>query len=162
MEMNFIALFVAAIITLFVGFIWYHPKVFGTIWMKEAGLTEDQLKTGNMLKIFGFTYLFSLFIASIEMTLTIHQMGALGMVGGPSKVNEVLPSYTAFMADYGTAFRTFKHGALHGLISGLFFAFPMIAINGLFERKSWKYIFIHSGYWIVTLTIMDAIICGWT
>lgn len=50
MEMNFIALFVAAIITLFVGFIWYHPKVFGTIWMKEAGLTEDQLKTGNMLK----------------------------------------------------------------------------------------------------------------
>ena len=96
------------------------------------------------------------------MTLTIHQMGALGMVGGPSKVNEVLPSYTAFMADYGTAFRTFKHGALHRLISGLFFAFPMIAINGLFERKSWKYIFIHSGYWIVTLTIMDAIICGWT
>ena len=61
MEMNFIALFVAAIITLFVGFIWYHPKVFGTIWMKEAGLTEDQLKTGNMLKIFGFTYLFSLY-----------------------------------------------------------------------------------------------------
>lgn len=162
MEMNFIALFVAAIITLFVGFIWYHPKVFGTIWMKEAGLTEDQLKTGNMLKIFVFTYLFSLFIASIEMTLTIHQMGALGMVGGPTKVNEVLPSFTAFMADYGTAFRTFKHGALHGLISGLFFAFPMIAINGLFERKSWKYIFIHSGYWIVTLTIMGAIICGWT
>lgn len=162
MEMNFIALFVAAIITLFVGFIWYHPKVFGTIWMKEAGLTEDQLKTGNMLKIFGLTYLFSLFIASIEMTLTIHQMGALGMVGGPSKVNEVLPSFTAFMADYGTAFRTFKHGALHGLISGLFFAFPMIGINGLFERKSWKYIFIHSGYWIVTLTIMGAIICGWT
>ncbi len=35
MEMNFIALFVAAIITLFVGFIWYHPKVFGTIWMKK-------------------------------------------------------------------------------------------------------------------------------
>lgn len=162
MEMNFIALFVAAIITLFVGFIWYHPKVFGTIWMKEAGLTEYQLKTGKMLKIFAFTYLFSLFIASIEMTLTIHQMGALGMVGGPSKVNEVLPSYTAFMADYGTAFRTFKHGALHGLISGLFFAFPMIGINGLFERKSWKYIFIHSGYWIVTLTIMGAIICGWT
>ncbi|OOV26928.1 hypothetical protein BXU11_11245 [Flavobacterium sp. LM5] len=161
MEMNFQSLFVAALLTLFIGFVWYHPKVFGTIWMKEAGLTEDQLKTGNMLKIFGLTYLFSLFIASIEMTLTIHQMGALGMVGGPSKMNEVLPSFTAFMADYGTAFRTYKHGALHGFISGLFFAFPMIAINGLFERKSWKYIFIHAGYWIITLTFMGAIICGW-
>ncbi len=159
--MNFQSLFVAALVTLFIGFVWYHPKVFGTIWMKEAGLTEDQLKTGNMLKIFGLTYVFSLLIASIEMTLTIHQMGALGMVGGPSKANEVLPSFTAFMADYGTAFRTYKHGALHGFISGLFFAFPMIAINGLFERKSWKYIFIHSGYWIITLTTMGAIICGW-
>ncbi|MCZ8229585.1 DUF1761 domain-containing protein [Flavobacterium sp.] len=161
MEMNFQSLFVAALITLLVGFIWYHPKVFGTVWMKEAGLTEEQLKTGNMLKIFGLTYLFSLFIASIEMTLTIHQIGAMGMVGGPAKVNEALPSFTAFMADYGTAFRTYKHGALHGLMSGLFFAFPMIGINGLFERKSWRYILIHSGYWIVTLTIMGAIICGW-
>ena len=161
MEMNFIALFVAAIITLFVGFIWYHPKVFGTIWMKEAGLTEDQLKTGNMLKIFGFTYLFSLFIASIEMTLTIHQMGALGMVGGPAKVNEVLPSFTAFMADYGTAFRTFKHGALHGFMSGLFIALPVVATNSLFEQKSFKYVAITSGYWIVVMTLMGAIICGW-
>ncbi|MGL2988412.1 DUF1761 domain-containing protein [Flavobacterium sp. RSSA_27] len=161
MEMNVQALFVAAVLTLFVGFVWYHPKVFGTVWMKEAGLTDDQLKTGNMLKIFGFTYLFSLLIASMEMTFTIHQMGALGMVGGPSKLNEALPSYTAFMADYGTAFRTYKHGALHGFLSGLFFAFPMIGINGLFERKSWKYIFIHAGYWILTLTIMGALLCGW-
>lgn len=161
MEMNFTALLVAAISTLFVGFVWYHPKVFGTVWMKEAGLTEDQLKAGNMLKIFGLTYLFSLFIALIEITLTIHQSGATGMVGGPTKISEALPSFANFMADYGSAFRTFKHGALHGLISGLFFAFPMIAINGLFERKSWKYILIHSGYWIVTLTIMGSIICGW-
>ncbi len=159
MEMNFIALFVAAIITLFVGFIWYHPKVFGTIWMKEAGLTEDQLKTGNMLKIFGFTYLFSLFIASIEMTLTIHQMGALGMIGGDE--TKALPSYAAFMADYGNAFRTYKHGALHGFMTGIFFAFPIMGVNAMFDQKSWKLLFINAGYWIVTLTIMGAIICGW-
>ena len=77
------------------------------------------------------------------------------------KVNDALPSFKAFMNDYGSAFRTFKHVALHGFISGLFFAFPIIAINGLFERKSWKYIWINSGFWIVTLTIIGAIICGW-
>jgi hypothetical protein len=98
-------------------------------------------------------------IAMIMQVLTIHQFGAIGMVGGdPTKA---LPSYNAFMADYGTVFRTFKHGALHGFMSGLFFALPVIAINGLFERKSWKYIFIHAGYWIVSLTIMGAIVCGW-
>jgi hypothetical protein len=161
MEMNWIAILVSALATLVVGFIWYNPKVFGTAWMKETGLTEEELAKGNMLKIFGLTYIFSLLIVMIEMSLTIHQTGAMGMIGGPMKINEALPSFNAFMTDYGTAFRTFKHGALHGFMSGLFFAFPLIAINGLFERKTWKYIWIHAGYWIVTLTIMGSIICGW-
>ena len=95
------------------------------------------------------------------MSLTIHQTGALGMIGGAMKVNEALPSFKAFMADYGTAFRTFKHGALHGFITGLFFAFPVVAINALFERKSWKYILINAGFWIITLTIIGSIVCGW-
>ena len=161
MEMNWIAIFVSALTTLVVGFIWYNPKVFGTVWMKETGLTQEELAKGNMLKIFGLTYIFSLFIITIESALTIHQNGAYGMIGGPMKISEALPSFQAFMNDYGTAYRTFKHGALHGFISGLFFAFPIIAINGLFERKSWKYIFVHSGFWIVTLTLMGSLICGW-
>lgn len=161
MEMNLVAIFVSALATLVVGFIWYNPKVFGTVWMKETGLTQEELQKGNMLKIFGLTYIFSLFIVIIESSLTIHQSGALGMIGGPPKISEALPSFNAFMADYGTAYRTFKHGALHGFMSGLFFAFPIIAINGLFERKSWKYIWIHAGFWIVTLTIIGSLICGW-
>lgn len=65
------------------------------------------------------------------------------------------------MADYGDAFRYFKHGALHGLMTGIFFALPITAINALFEQKSWKYILINAGYWMVTLTIMGGIICAW-
>lgn len=159
MEMNFISVLVAAASTLVVGAVWYSPMLFANAWMKESGLTEEQLKKGNMLKIFGLTFIFSIMIAMIMQVLTIHQFGAIGLVGGdPTKA---LPSYDAFMADYGTAFRTFKHGALHGFMSGLFFALPLIAINGLFEHKSWKYIFINAGYWIVSMTIMGAIVCGW-
>lgn len=160
MEINFIALLLAGIVTLVVGFIWYHPNVFETIWMKENNLTQEELKTGNMLKIFGLTYVFSLMITMTLMSLTIHQSGAVGMVGGPPLLADAKPSFAAFMADYGTAYRTFKHGALHGFLSGLFFAFPVIGINSLFERKSWKYILIHAGFWIVTLTLMGGIICG--
>ena len=122
--------------------------------MRENNLTQEELKNGNMLKIFGLTYIFSLMITVISDALTIHQSGAVGMVGGPPLIETAKPSFAAFMADYGTAYRTFKHGALHGFMSGLFFAFPMIGINGLFERKSWKYIFIHcpdSG--LLTLTL---------
>ncbi len=160
MEINFLAIAVASLTTLFVGFIWYHPKVFGTVWMHAAGLTEAQLKKGNVLKILGFTVVLSLLMTVIVMSLVVHQTGAYGMVGGPEATN-VLPSFQLFMDDYGANFRTFKHGALHGLIAGLFFAFPMTAINGLFERRSAKYIFVNSGYWVITLTIMGAIICGW-
>ena len=159
MPFNPIAILVAALVTLLVGFVWYNPKVFGTIWMKEAGITEEQAKQGNMLKIFGFTILFSLMLSMMVPALVIHQMGAFGLIGGdPTKA---LPSYTAFMADYNDAFRTYKHGALHGFMSGIFIVLPVIGINSMFDQKSWKYIFVISGYWVVTLTIMGAIICGW-
>lgn len=160
MGINFIALFVAAITTLVTGFIWYHPKVFGTVWMKENNFTQEELRGGNMLKIFGLTYVFSLMITMTLMSLTIHQSGAIAMIGGPPEIENAKPSFTAFMTDYGTAFRSFKHGVLHGFMTGLFFALPIIGVNGLFEKKSWKYIFIHAGYWSLTLALMGGIICG--
>lgn len=159
MEVNFLALLVAALSTLVVGFIWYNPKVFGTAWMNSAGLTEEKLKGANMAKIFGLSIVFAFLMAFILQFLVIHQWGVLGVTGGdPDKVG---PVYDAFMAQYGTAYRTFKHGALHGFMTGLFFTFPLVAINAMFERKSWKFIFINSGYWIVNLTIMGGIICAW-
>jgi Protein of unknown function (DUF1761) len=118
MEMNWMALIVAALSTLAVGMIWYSDAVFGKIWIKEAGLNREEMKKDNMLKIFGLTILYSLMITMIVNTIVIHQWGAIGMVGGdPTKA---LPSLAPFMADYGTAFRSFKHGALHGFMTGLF------------------------------------------
>ena len=64
------------------------------------------------------------------------------------------------MDQYGQNFRTFKHGAFHGTLSGIFYAFPIIAINALFERRSWKYIWIHTGYWILTLALMGGTVCA--
>lgn len=158
MEMNFLAIFVAAVSALVVGFIWYNPKVFGNAWMQAAGMTKAQIKGGNMAKIFVLALLFALMLALTMPVLVIHQMGVMSLTKGD--LGE-LPSYSAFITDYGDAFRTFKHGAFHGLLSGIFIALPILGTNALFERKGAKYIFINSGYWIVTLTVMGAIICGW-
>lgn len=159
MPFNIYAVLVAALSSFVVGFIWYNPKVFGTIWMNEIGMTEEKAQKGNMAKIFGLTFVYSVMLAFIMPTIVIHQMGALGMIGGDAA--KALPSYTAFLADYGDAFRSFKHGALHGCMAGVFLALPVVAINGLFEQKSWKYIAVTAGYWIVIMTVMGAIICGW-
>ncbi|TBN04050.1 DUF1761 domain-containing protein [Hyunsoonleella flava] len=159
MEINFLAILVAAISALVVGFVWYNPKVFGTVWMKAADMTEEKMKGANMGKIFGMALVFALLLAMSMLTLTIHQFGAAGMVGGD--VENALPSFNAFMADYGTAHRTFGHGALHGFFAGVFIVLPVLGTNALFERKGAKYILINSGYWMVTMAIMGAIICGW-
>ncbi|MFN8324568.1 DUF1761 domain-containing protein [Flavobacterium sp.] len=161
MPFNFLAVLVASLSTLLVGFIWYNPKVFGTIWMKETGMTEEKAKNSNMVKVFGLTILYSVMLSFIMTALTIHQFGALGMIGGPDFIATAKPSYAAFMTDYGDAFRTFKHGALHGFMSGVFIGLPIVAINSLFEQKSWKYILVTAGYWIVSMTIIGAIVCGW-
>jgi hypothetical protein len=159
MEINFLAVLVAVLSSFVVGFVWYNPKVFGTIWMNEIGMTEEKAKQGNMAKIFGLTFVFAFLLAFFMQPLTIHQFSAMGLVGGD--VVNAKPSYTAFMADYGDVFRTFKHVAMHGLMAGLFIALPIVGTNCLFEQKSFRYAAITSGYWIVVMTIMGAIICGW-
>jgi len=157
-QINFWAIFVAALIPLLMGFIWYHPRLFGKSWMEEVGLTEDKMK-GSMIGAFVFSIILSMLMALFLQFITIHQFGALGMVGG-NEMN-ANPSYHAFMKDYGSAYRSFGHGALHSFMAGFLFVFPLTAINAMFERKSWKYTMITSAYWTITITIMGGIICGW-
>ncbi|MEL0455308.1 DUF1761 domain-containing protein [Flavobacteriaceae bacterium SZ-1-7] len=156
--LNPVAMLVAAISAMVVGFIWYNPKTFGNAWMEASGMTEEKIKGGNMAKIFIMAFIFAFLLASTLPALVIHQMGVVSLAQGELGM---LPSYDAFLSDYGDAFRTFKHGALHGVLAGIFIALPILGTNALFERKSAKYIFINAGYWIVTLGIMGAIICGW-
>lgn len=155
----FIHPFVAAFAALVIGFIWYHPKVFGTAWMKASGMTEAKIKAANPVKIYGLALLCAFFVAMVLQSLCVHQMGAFSMVGGD--VEGALPSYHAFMNDYGIAFRTFKHGVFHGFFAGLFFALPVIGTNALFEQKSAKHAFINAGYWTVTCMVMGGIVCAW-
>lgn len=156
--LNPLAMLVAATSALIIGFIWYNPKVFGITWMREAGMTEEKVKGGNMAKIFIMAFIFAFLLSMALPGIVIHQMGAFSLVQGEIGI---LPSYETFISDYANEFRTFKHGALHGTLVGIFIALPIIGTNALFERKSAKYIFVNSGYWIVTLAIMGGIICAW-
>lgn len=156
---NWIVILASGLVTLPIGFIWYNPKVFGTIWMRESGMTEEKAKGANMAKVFGLAIVFSIMLAFALPQIVIHQVGALQLTGGD--VNNALPSYHAFIADYADNFRTFKHGTLHGSMLDIFIVLPAMAINALFERKSAKYVLINAGYFIVSLSIMGGIICQW-
>lgn len=148
---------VAAIIPLIMGFIWYNPKVMGNAWMQEAGLTEESMKGANMGMIFGLSYVFSCMIGVVLMGLSIHQMGLNSLVNEANDVTIAAAKGLALLTEH--SFRDFGHGALHGFMAGMFFALPILATNALFERKSWKYIWINAGYWVISLALMGGVIC---
>lgn len=158
-KMNWYVILGSSLVTFVIGFIWYNPKVFGTIWMREAGITEEKAKTANMAKVFGLTFLFALMLAFFLPQIVIHQVAAAQLTGGD--VSAALPSYHAFIADYATHHRHFGHGALHGGMLALFVVLPAMAINALFEMKSAKYVLINAGYFFVCLALMGGIICQW-
>jgi|SRR5688572_12359862 len=164
MEMNFLVIALTALIPLVVGFFWYNQKVFGTVWMAKTGMTQEKAKSMNMLKVFGLTYIMSFIIVFILHPIVIHQFGLMSLLvdepGFNDPTSPVGQLFSDLMAKYGNNFRTFQHGALHGTITGLFLALPVITVNSLFEARGFKYIAITAGFWTVCMGIMGGVICA--
>jgi len=127
---NWLAVVAAALSSFVIGGLWFSPLLFSKIWMKSAGLTEDQLKTGNKGKIFGVTAILSLIMAA---------------------------NLAMFLNDPKT---TLAWGAAAGFLAGIW-TFCAIAIVGLFELKSWAWIFLNGLYSMLSLTVMGLIIGAW-
>lgn len=134
-NINFLAVIVATLSTFLVGWLWYG-LLFGKAWMNAVGVSEEETDKGNMAKIFGLSFIFELIMAfNLAMFLT----------GSPE---------AAAQMDAGT-------GAFYGFLTGFGWIFFALAVNSLYEQKSWKYIFINGGYWSVAFTIMGLIIGAW-
>ena len=163
MKLNFPVLLLSALIPLAVGFVWYNPHVFGTVWMQASGVTEDMGKSANMPLIFGLTYLFSFFLACGMYFMVVHQTHVFSILskekGLMEKGTEINTYYFDFLKKYGNNFRTFKHGVFHGVLGGLMLALPIVAINALFECKDCVYIAVNTGYWTVSMALMGGVIC---
>ena len=165
MNINFIAVVIAALVPTLVGFVWYHPKVMGKVWEQTTGIDSTIPGNRSMPVVFGLSLLLSFLLAGSMLPITIHQMSVYAMVANEPGFNdpnsEIGQMLSSLMAKYGNNFRTLKHGALHGFMISLFFMLPIMGTNALFERKSTKYILVNAAYWAITLTLMGAIICAY-
>ena len=162
--MNFWLVFVTGLIPLITGGIYYHEKVIGNVWMKEANMTLEDTMKGNMVKIFGLTYVGGVLISMILMILVVHQMSISSAFQGTDFMTEGTANSQVFKSTMEAVqgnFRTFKHGVLHGTMAGIMFAMPVVGIPALFERKSLKYIGIHSLYYVITLALIGGVLCAY-
>jgi hypothetical protein len=164
MQLNFMIVLASALIPIFVGFIWYNPKVFGNAWMKETGITMNDAKGMNMGVLFGLSLLFAVMLSISMMPMVIHQMSFDSVFMNDAGIKDPNSEVSLYMKNfhdlYDDRFRTFKHGVLHGVLMSLFVALPLIGTNSLYERKTKKYIAITTGYWAVSLGLMGGIICA--
>lgn len=150
----------SALIPLVMGFLYYNPKTMGNIWMKESGMTPEKGKNMNMPLVFGLMYLFSLFLAFMLFGITVHQSAVFSIFADLKNNTEAMADKDLFLQKYDTLYRTFKHGAFHGFLSGIFLGFPLIGVNAFFEAKSFKYILIHVAYWTISMMLMGGVICA--
>lgn len=162
MPTNAYMFLVAGLIPMIVGAIYYNPKVAGGAWMKINGFTEESLRGANMAAIFFVSYIFAVLIAFFMSSVVIHQGAVWSMMypdiqeAGSAAQKE----FNALMETYGNDHRSFYHGAIHGFWITVFFALPLIGTVALFERRGWKYILVHTIYWLITLSLVGGFVCA--
>lgn len=131
MIINHWAVLVCAIFNLILGALWYSPALFYKAWASENKLTEEQLKTASPAKLYGISFLLA-YLMSYNMAF--------------------------FLGDPST---DWQWGATAGFLTGFGWAAAIFTAIALFELKSWRYIFINSGYIIIYFTGIGMILGAW-
>ncbi len=63
-NINYLAVFVAAVVYMVIGALWYSPVLFGRTWQKLVGPHRDNLR-GNAANGYGLTFVAALLIAYV-------------------------------------------------------------------------------------------------
>jgi hypothetical protein len=122
---------VAATLVPFVLGALWFGPLLGKAWLAVSGLTEEQVKEANMARIFGVSLLLQLLMAF-----------CLAMFLNAPEIGA-------------------SEGAFYGFLTGFGWIAPAIAVSGLFEQKSAKYMFIHGGFWTLAFTLMGLLLGAW-
>ncbi len=135
-QINFLAVTTSAIATFLVGALWYSPALFGKLWMKAHGYTEEKVK--EMQKTVAPAYI-TCFVCYLVMGV----------------VFSVLLSYV-----YPEAPSAAK-GLQLGFLFWLGFAATIGLTANMFSEKSLSTYLIDVAYQLVYLLIMGAILGAW-
>lgn len=137
-NVNYLAVVVAAVASMAVGFLWYGPMLFGNLWMKLMGYTKESLEKAK---------------ADMNKTYALSFVGAL-----------VMAYVLAHVVAQGQAFyqtEPLMTGLMAGFWSWLGFIAPVQMTEVLFSGKKWKLFALNTGYQLVSVLVMGVIIALW-
>ena len=130
-EVTFWPILGAGIAAVAIGFVWYHPSVFGTVWMRMVNFTPEQSERGKK-----------------KMPL----MAVCGLIAA---------MVVAYVMNYfGIAWGVYDWiGALElGFWSWAGFVAPIMLGMVLWEQRPFKQYLISALYWLVTMMVMAVIL----
>ena len=130
-SINWLAVIVAAILSMVVGFVWYSKPVFLRPWLKGLEKDESFAQEANPV-----TFVFAFLSAIIEAVFVTFLLNAMGSV-------------------------TLVSGLTAGFMIWLGFVFTTHLVNDLFSKRSFTFTLITSGYHLVMLLIMGALLAVW-
>ena len=128
---SYLAVVVAAVVALVIGFIWYSPRVFGNRWMAYLGTTQAQL--GNP--------------------------GPTGMLVGV--VASLINAWVLAVLALNLGGKSVTDGILLGVLAWLGFMATITAAQISFEKKSWGLWVLNNAHNLLVQVIMAAIVTAW-
>ena len=64
-DINWLAALAAAVSSFVLGGLWYSPAMFLKAWQRGSGVTDDQMKKGHPVKVFGGALVLSIIAAVV-------------------------------------------------------------------------------------------------
>ncbi len=133
-QVNYLAVLVAALATIFIGALWYSPLLFHKIWVKAHGYSEEKVE--QMRKTAGRAFIVSLF-CYVVMAFVL----------------AVLFSYAGVS--------TVLQGAFLGLLVWIGFLATLGLTAHMFSEKRLSTYLIDAGYQLVYCVTMGVILAAW-
>lgn len=134
-EVNYLAVVVAAVASMVMGFLWYSKILFGKLWMKLSGYTTESLKKAQ--KEMGKLYAVSFVVSMVTAYVLSHVM----------VLSENFYQYSELSTGLTTAFWMW-----------LGFMMPVQLMGEIFGEKKWKLFGINTGYQLVSLILMAVVL----
>ena len=131
-EVNFVAVILAAVASMILGFLWYSDVLFGKQWRHLMGWTHESMehaKKKGMTRVYVWGFIFELVTAYVLAHFLI--LAEVANVGGLKAL--------VFWAWLG-------------------FMLPVLAGSVLWENKSLKLLVINALYRLLALFVMGAVI----
>lgn len=130
-QINLWSVLVGGILAMVLGFVWYHPKLFGDLWAKENNLNIADMNTTDP------TPFVVMFVGALIMALTLQWF--LKATAADTYLSTLRIVFSLWGA----------------------FTFVTTAGNYKFSKRSWTLILLDSGYFLVDMLIMGTVFFYW-